>query len=121
MHDLRSGIRLLGTSVSNIILQNLFNSNLVGVIFAGDAVDLNFILSNEFTCMEGGISIGDGDRNIIGFNNIHNNNSSGMFLSGTTAQNYIVHNSIYSNTSVGINVNSSGGADNNYFISLYKK
>ncbi|MDD5065967.1 MAG: right-handed parallel beta-helix repeat-containing protein, partial [bacterium] len=111
-----NGIYMFDSSKSNYIAKNTICQNKDrGILIDSDTGDNNYIYTNNIWGMnqDNGIQIIDGDRNIIGYNNIHNHVTNGILFSGTSVSNAVKKNSVYSNECYGIFVNS-GTAYNNY-------
>ncbi|MBU1077921.1 MAG: right-handed parallel beta-helix repeat-containing protein, partial [Spirochaetes bacterium] len=93
----------LNNSPSGIIMSNaIYSNSLSGIYLTNDASDnnimgMNYIYENGY-----GISMIDGDRNLISYNDIYlNDPNAGIRVSGTARSNMVFNNNIYSNTAYG--------------------
>ncbi|MDD5067921.1 MAG: NosD domain-containing protein, partial [bacterium] len=121
-HNQSDGIYFLGSASANRIILNTIFSNTRGIYFSSDDADNNFILTNNIIggrqAAGVGIYISAGDDNIMRENRIHNYTVSGtgISLENSASFNYMVRNSIYSNSSGGITISYFSGAPEYNFI-----
>ncbi|MBN1899016.1 MAG: right-handed parallel beta-helix repeat-containing protein, partial [Spirochaetes bacterium] len=97
-------ILIQGISTNNFIIRNLFISNRWNSIYLNsDNADNNYILTNYIIgqAISAGISILDGDNNIIK-SNFSFFNIKGIHLGGNASNNYIIKNIVYTNGECGI-------------------
>ncbi len=93
----------------------VYSNDSSGIFIDNNSSDNNYIMTNNIwgVNQDYGIRIFDGDRNTINSNYIHNNQKYGIRFSGSASTNYITKNTVYSNDSGGIYINSDT-ANNNY-------
>ena len=107
-----NGVLFTGISKTNTIFNNEIATNSgFGILFNGDDVENNLIMSNSIFSNgkisgQGGINIIDSDYNFIYTNNIFLNYARGINLSSSSISNKIIGNNIFSNIVYGI---STGG------------
>lgn len=104
-------------SVNLIIKSNIILNNKNGICIDSDSADNNYILNNYIAGNNQGIGIRiiDGDNNRIESNNIYNNLYGIYFpnINNSSIGDYILKNSIYSNSTAGI-YTTSDNVDNLY-------
>ncbi len=116
-----SGIKLVGVTTNNQILNSMIYSNTgYGINNYSPNSDKNYFKGNDiWRNQNSGIYMWQGDNNIIISNQIHRNTTYGINFFNTATLNYVMNNSIHSNgtgiNDAGINI-SSDTVDNNYII-----
>lgn len=112
-----SGLRLDGTSSRNEILGNSFFSNRNGISNLSLLARANRFRDNAlFGNLKIGLLLSDAGDNIVRSNRIYRNGNRGVYISGTSVNNYLAGNDIYSNSSWGLGI-FGGNANRNLVFS----